>query len=299
MPAAVPRPRFAVFVRTHVQDEKTFDLLRTLGAGHGFDLFVATDETSKTYDFGPYRTAPFSLTDFEGIGLQSVPHSANYGFPDIPMARIAERLPQYDYYLFTEYDVHLIGDSPDYFEQIMAAVIERGGDGVDLAGARLREPDDTWSFYRSAHKRFERVHAVFFPLLIFAKRALAALLELRAEEARSLTGDEQPLFCEAFAPSALMKRGGFNLLDLNDLVPGGYDREVFSFDEYRFLEQVRTSPPEGAIAHPVYTARNFVERELARARENGLVDDFARKLRHGWPELPPTLRAEFLSREPA
>ena len=170
--------RYAIGFKTHVWDPfiaRQLDRYRAI-AGRG-DLFVISDETTRPFpqiaDAPVIRT---SADDLVGLGLA---HAFGKGGliwwnTDYPNYRLFVDHPDYDYYVFGEYDTCI--NRP--LDGMLDEIAERG---LDLVTLPTRQDLDSWywtKFHEAAYPRAE-IRGSLNCFAIFSNRAMRLLLERR------------------------------------------------------------------------------------------------------------------------
>jgi hypothetical protein len=296
------RPRVAVLLRTHVETENVRRSLRLLAEGQGYDAYLlAHEEPGRNLDAGPLPKLSHSLQSIRDLGFHVESPYFLMHCADILFGWAAQQLPDYDFYVMLENDVFLRDGDPPYLDRISEALGQVGA--MDLAIVKLGRSDPVWIWHGAVARSYPEVFTSFFPLVVVSKRGAEHLLQERLrEQARTPpehrtpqgTGEDHIMFCEAFIASALWG-GGYNILDLNELVPGSYQDEYFN-----------TGPPQlfddpglrGAadLVHPVLSDREFLDKHLYYSWRTRSLRSFHDQLKAGaWP-LPEALRAEYLER---
>ena len=115
--------------------------------------------------------------------------------------------PDYDYYVFQEYDVTLKGNFDDLVNGIATA-------GADFAALPIREEKRNWC-WTDPHLPtypFEQIEGCLMSLSVFSKRALSMLARRRLE----MSGSTEVLFwpsAEVFLPTEI-KASGYSYVSL-------------------------------------------------------------------------------------
>lgn len=218
---------------------------------------------------------------------------------DVLFGMLAQRLPEYDYFVLLENDVYVRESEPAYFERLADSLRETGA--LDLAIVKLGVSDPVWIWHAAAARAYPKVWTSFFPLVVVSRRAAEYLLEeRRREQARTPPEHRRPtgqgsedriVFCEAFIASALWA-GGYKILDLNELLPGSYVDDRFNTGPPQLLGDPALDA--GAdLSHPVLSDREFLDKHLYFSWRTRTLQPFLERLRdRAWP-LPEALAAEY------
>ena len=260
-----------VFMRTHILEWYVifeFDKLRrSMNWGDECILFV---DNSKNI-IPPDDDSPMKIVNFNGINIKcflynekvhgesNLPYytgeSDNTDFSkllwyngDYPFYYIRKNFPHYDYYWCTEYDVFCNGNSyrPFFkkFEKDKSDFISADFRHVDLDNPRWTWSDKTgWMYNRDEN------YGSFFPVVRLSAKALDFLYKRRIEhgdifEKVKDNPENRWIFCEAFAPSELMKHGyECKLMDTEKLrfsPDNTLNKErIFEFPNYKLYHPVR------------------------------------------------------------
>jgi hypothetical protein len=189
-------PRVALLVRTHLVNEKLFDLLDLLNQSRRYDLFVSADETSGTLDLGGFAKLPHTTRSCVEHGLCSDHEQILWHCGDYPLYFAAAEKPDYDYYAMIEYDVDLVRRSPLFIEGLISRL-----EDADFVVAGGYHAHADWPWAKSAAKRFSVVYSTgLFAFLIVSRRALEYLLEARRSEARNGAAERQSCIAKLSVP---------------------------------------------------------------------------------------------------
>ena len=276
-------PRVAMLVRTHLVNDKLFDLLDLLNQSRRYDLFVTADETRQTLDLRGYVKLTHAADFAQAFGL---PHSHGrilWHCGDFPLYFAAAERPDYDYYIMMEYDVDLVRKSPLFLEGLIARLADEDR-AVDLVTVNLGRAYQGWSWATAALRTFPAVYTTgTFAFLVVSRRAVAHLLAARRREAVQGVAENDIMHCEAFCASALMD-GGFACTSVNALIENAVDRESFhpgSFDKAHssfLLNHYRLDDPRIEMVHPVYALPAFLSREYHKTLRTQAFAEFLERL---------------------
>jgi hypothetical protein len=122
---------------------------------------------------------------------------------------------------------------------------------------------------------------------------------MRRGEAAAGTPDHEIMYCEAFVPT-LLRSAGFQVSDLNALVPGAYDERLMIIPgPFVGLPLGLADGFDGhsEMIHPVYGTREFLTRLLSRFSHKGWYHHVNDMLEDAELEcLPPEMLEEFRQR---
>ena len=261
-----PAPRVAVLVRTHLANEKLRDLLAILSDSACFDLYVCADFTREDLQVDGVPVLPHRLQDVESFELPANKSNLLWYCGDYAVYFSYCQIPDYDYYVMLEYDVHLVDRTP----LVIEGLINRLGFGsalpVDFVGCRCGKGSFETGWGVTVAGRYPEAHLCQFPFVVLSRRAVEYLLiERRAER----TDPTRLMFCEAFVPSAL-KAGGFHCVDINSVLPGTVTESTFRIPDVRgpmLLGQRLDLAPSIKLLHPVYDEPAFLKYHLDRAQQ--------------------------------
>jgi glucose-1-phosphate cytidylyltransferase len=263
-------------------------------AGHAlFDAYAAIDQTRGALDFGTGAKLPHKLDDFRELGFEPQDHSFITHCADLLFEVYRRRLPDYDFYIMIEYDVDLVRAGGAFLDNLALRLAADAHRDLDLAGTHVSFRGDGWAHHAKAAALFATsdVHMVFFPLVVMSRRAIEHLYRVRLSEGDPAMPTLDRVFCEAFAATALLTDGRFNVRDLSDVAPGCYERRSF----YWGLPMlVRAGAPGGSkaeVRHPVFSAQDFVWPHLHAAQESDTLHQYTALLQDRGMPLPDDVRA--------
>jgi hypothetical protein len=285
------KPRVAVLVRTHVVNEKLFDLLGVLSQSRVYDLFVVADETNGTLDVGEYRKLAHSVASCAAFGLPADHERILWQCGDYPFYFAAAAIPDYDYYLMIEFDVDLVGQTPAFVENLIARFGHH-----DLISEHFRRPEPDWPWLPAARLVYETVYtAGLFAVLALSRRAVEFLLQARRAEAMRGSKGLEIIHCEAHCGSALAA-GGFSCVSINQLIPGATDRRCFhdpDFDletSFYLLGHYRVAVANVALVHPVYDLAEYLKKAWQKSLYTGDLQAFVAEMQQIGPAVPGSER---------
>jgi hypothetical protein len=278
--------RYAVGFKTHVWDPFIARQLERYRAivGSG-DLFVIADETRRPFPrIDGTAVIRTSAQDLVGLGLADAFGKGGliWWNTDYPNYKIFIDQPDYDYYVFGEYDTCV--NRP--LEALVAEVAARG---LDLVTLPTRQDLDSWywtKFHEAAYPRAE-IRGSLNCFAIFSRRAMQVLLARRRAMALDYAAGRLSFWPgnEVFVPTEIA-RAGMNSASLSEFGDASayewhpphleddlpkLDRHIFLhpvLDEPRFIQSVlkfefdlssyfvRSSPLRRQLAR--FPARSYV-----------------------------------------
>jgi hypothetical protein len=274
--------RVAVILRTHLLNEKFYDLLDILSRSERYDLFVAADETSGSIDVSNYNKLSHTVDSAGIFGLCQNHPNILWHCGDYALYFSAAQIPNYHYYIMIEYDVDFVRRSPEFVERLIEKLSER--DMPDFVAAAFHEASPDWCWTEAAAKQFPVVYYTsIYAFVAVSGRALNHLLERRRREARDCASAQDIVMCEAFCGSALAE-GGYVCVSLNELIDGAVNFSTFhppvpilSPSQY-LLNQYTVSDPKIEMIHPVYDLRNYLKKQFEKFRDLHQLHQFMREL---------------------
>jgi hypothetical protein len=293
--AGLAPPRVAVMVRTHIITEKLHSLLRRLGGGIGYDLFVCADETRARIEIPGAPVLGHSEAMCGELGLMAAlpGHRLLWYFGDYSLYCAYSMIPDYDYYVMIEYDLEFVRGNTLFLEGLLARLGGPGPGAYDFLGTQFARRAPEWQWHAPSAAVFPEVYGILFPLTVLSRRALAYLFDWRQREAAA--GAAAPVYCEAFLPSALVADGGFRCDDVNAVLPGAWDFASFRSGAAMLMGNLPALPPAVEIVHPVFSEQEYLRAALEQARRDGGLQAFLSKLAPGGSlAISPKARGEFM-----
>ena len=242
--------RYAVVFKTYAWDafvhRQASRCQATTGSG---DFFVSIDETNGPVGPVPFdrvvRTSNAEITDL-GFADRFEKGSLLWWNPDYVHYQFQERHPEYDYYVFVEYDV-VVRTS---IERLVGQMAARGADLIDLP-VRMPKQEWFWTIFHRQTYPFEDLQGSLICVTAFSRRALQMLAGRR----RDMAGDDAVRFwpmAEVFIPTEVA-RAGYRSLSL---------AEFGRVDQYQWfppvLEDDLADPGGDAFLHPVLDRSRYV-----------------------------------------
>jgi hypothetical protein len=218
-------PAVAVFIRCHKFSLKAAHLYSELDGGVGYDLFFMTDDTLGEQDYGSSPRVRFTLDDLTKFGLDTSWPMAVVHYGDMMFSIFRRAKPDYSYYVMLDFDVHFAYLGRAWLETFCHR-LATNKQQIDLVAPQVGPAPTSWVWHAIAATRFTDVFGSFFPLVALSQRAIDCNERRRASEARTKPTGAEPVFCEAFLPSALHEAGQ-HLMTLNALLPDSYHSSSF------------------------------------------------------------------------
>lgn len=299
------KPKVAVFIRTHLANEKLYHLIECLNGSPFFDLHVLADETRGVLPLSE-SAAPVISHSIEmcgSLGLKTNPtnhENALWLCGDYALYCGAAAQPDYDYYLMIEYDVHFIRENPFLLEALINRLQGLDGKALDLVCSHIAPMGPKGDWYKQAARLYEDVYwGGLFAFVAVSKRAAQRLLEVRQAEGASANSQGELTHCEAFVLTTVMNQPEFRCRAINDVIPNcvsGKSYYASSPTSQNFLLGARYAfKPNIEIVHPVLDADDYLTRLLNRYTARGDTRQFIEHLNGLGAELvAPEIRERFL-----
>ena len=311
--------RVAVLVRSHVVDEKFEHLWSDLnGSDRRYDIFPVLNramlggQAQSLEDRYP-GIVWNEPAQFPPLGLHQTSniHDTLWLCGDFPLILAALELPDYDYYVLVEYDVHFPRGGTAYMNRLVDRLLSSSeaildGVGLEFSPEPARpEHRGGWAFFAAAAKVFPRVHHFYFPFVVLSRRGVAQVFAQRQLEAVRLAPHDEIVICEAFVPSSLMA-ANLSCVDLNTILPQSYTMASVGLQHVQ-PGRLSGQPLSYALANPygdvemthgVYSDRAFLERNLAlMGRNRSDLDLFASRVSDTFgPTLDGDLVQSYLAK---
>jgi len=280
--------RFAVVIRTYEWDAFIArQLARLRAVSDGGDLFVSVDQTQGPV--GPIaHDRIFSTTNRDllklGLANRFERGSLVWWNNDYPTYAFRKCHPDYDYYVFVEYDCLVR-------RQLAPMIMQIAARKLDFVAQPMPAPLQDWFWWPLVRHvyRHDELHASLNCIAVFSARSLDLLFSRRLEMARDHSLKIWPI-SEAFVATEIARAGLTQaaLSEFGDV--GNYQ----SFPP--FLEQDVLQPTERAFIHPVLDPPRYVASVL-RHRDSWW--DYVRRsspLRQRLRRLPKKSRAMLIVR---
>ena len=245
--------RYALVLKTHFWDQYTqrqFDRLR--GQCLDSDIYIQVDDSNGRIE-GIEHDKIMRFTTHQTVEMGLPSDSRNgpvlWYNGDYPMYSFYQAYPQYESYLFLEYDV---ATTVDLDRMVRTAE----ADQVDFVAQFRDAPIEDW-YWTERHQALyapEQMKETLFCLCYVSRRALQFLYRRRLDMAALLTDGRLPMwpFCEVFL-GAELSAAGFKLRDLSAY---GNTSDYDHWPPYR--ENDLASIPGNAFMHPVLDDSRYV-----------------------------------------
>ncbi|MGO1117999.1 hypothetical protein ACTL6U_04815 [Rhodovibrionaceae bacterium A322] len=274
----------ALLFRTHFTNamvEEGFDWLRQR-VPDNVDVFFTCDETHGSVK-APDGGLKFghNVDDAERLGLYPFPQGKLLWYNiDYPFYFFYDQYPDYDLYLMVEYDVFFARGA---LERLIEH-LEKTDD--DFYSTYCGQCGPEWYWYPTGRTFYKEVYQSFFPVSALSNRAIWYLYKKRLEQTETFLQDsmkeEEWPFGEAFVPSELSAIGySINHLE-NEL---GFAGAGFTFENLQCVDFMDRDDPDLSIHHPVMDQDGFVQKLIARTKDEKL-ESFLTRL----PDVLATLR---------
>ena len=243
-------PRCAVVFKAYAWDGFVERQARRLAEAAGsLDFHVSIDETGGPVGAIPFeRVTRFTCADLEAAGLpmRFAIGSVLWWNPDYAHYQFLEQYPDYDFYLFVEYDC--VVQCP--LEQFVVRALSKG---ADLVALPILKPFNQWHwmpYQRDVYPATE-VNLALLNVCLFSSRALKLLHHRRLTMASNPSIGEWPS-SEVFVPTEVV-RAGMTWLSLADF------GDVSHCDWFPpTLEEDLKRGDGEAFLHPVLDRRRYV-----------------------------------------
>jgi hypothetical protein len=243
-------PRCAVVFKTYAWDSFVERQARRLAEAAGaLDFFVSVDETGGPVGSIPFeRVIRFTCDDLAAAGyaMRSAVGGVLWWNPDYAHYQFLTQCPDYDYYLFVEYDC-VVQCS---LEQLVVRAMSRGADLVALPITRSFSQWH-WTPYQRDVYRADEAKLALLNVCLFSSAALTRLKQRRLAMGTNPSVGEWPS-SELFVPTEVV-RAGMSWLSLADF------GDVSHCDWFPpTLEEDLQSGEREAFLHPVLDRRRYV-----------------------------------------
>jgi hypothetical protein len=247
-------PRCAVVFKTYAWDEFVERQARRLAEAAGaLDFYVSVDETNGSTGPIPFeRVIRFTCADIAAAGLPTrfALGGVLWWNPDYAHYQFLSQHPDYDYYLFVEYDCVMQCS----LEQFVLRAASRGADFVALPITRSFSKWHWMPYQRDVYPPGE-VKLALLNACLFSSRALKLLHQRRLAMGADPFMRQWPS-SEVFIPTEVA-RAGMTWLSLADF------GDVSHCDWFPPTMEEDLRPSDGdAFLHPVLDRRRYVSSML-------------------------------------
>jgi hypothetical protein len=241
--------------RVYDWDDEIAELARRFFAAFpGSRQVVLADETR----------GPITIPGYEKISHTD--DTACFGLPNHPQGRslyfhgdyaiyfLQRALPDFDYYLLSEYDLAVNVT----LEPMMRFAIDQG---IDLIAHEVEPSGPDWFWHSHGLALSDAPWRSLLNLMVLSRRAIMFLLQTRRQLAQRFAAGEIDLWPldEAFVPTALKSAPGMRFADLSTFA----DTENFAFRPWLSLHDPRANRP-GSLVHSVLGGKRFIAALLAQ-----------------------------------
>ena len=275
-------PRCAVVFKAYAWDSFVERQARRLAAAAGrLDFYIQVDETNRPVGSIPFaRVQRFTCADLEAAGL---PMRFGLGGvlwwnPDYAHYHFLNHHPDYDYYLFVEYDCVVQGS----IEAFVASAAARKADLVSLP---ISQPFDTWHWraYQDDVYAQENVRLSLLNATLHSAAGLRLLYQRRLEMAHAaMTGwPSSEVFVStetALAGLRWLSLASFGDISRCDWFPPTLEEKLIDSDRLAFLHPVLDR--KRYIASVLHNAGALPPGGIKRALEGIPPEEYAKLL---WP----------------
>ena len=286
---SAPLASYAVVFKTYAWDEFVCRQAQRCAAAVGQGHFhISVDETNGSVGAIPFpeviRTTCAEMTAI-GLANRFERGSLLWWNADYAHYQFFKLRPNYDFYIFVEYDVSV--HTP--LDQVIEAIARRG---VDFVGVPIARTAQEWC-WTAPHEQvypFEEIQGALICVSIFSRRAMQALLARRQE----MTQQEQQLSywpsAEAFLLTEVRRLGlSFaSLEEFGEISRYNWSPPLLEADVYR-------REPRGFL-HPVCDSRRFLRRLRAESPDIWKLLDRSRSVSRSLLRHHPLVYAAFVTR---
>lgn len=250
---AAASPRYAVVFKTYSWDAfiarqlERYDAIIETG-----DLFVSVDETNGNVGPIPHdRVVRTRNDELIALGLANrfEKGSLIWWNADYPHYQFFKAHPDYDYYVFVEYDTCVTIDIDTLIDQVATT-------RADLV-AHPRLPTRTWYWTRfhAATYDIERINGSLNCITILSNRAMRVLMQRRLDMSRQADIPFWPI-SEVFIATEIVN-AGYKFLPLSEF------GDVAHYDSFPpLLEEELSSLHPAGFAHPVLNRSRYIHSHL-------------------------------------
>ncbi|MGC2401196.1 MAG: hypothetical protein WA510_15490 [Acidobacteriaceae bacterium] len=221
---------------------------RLAEASGGMDFYVSLDETGGSAGPIPFeRVIRFTSADLEttGLAMRSPAGGVLWWNPDYAHYQFLEQCPNYDYYLFVEYDCVV----PSALEQFVIGAASRG---ADLVALPMFSDFHKWHWtpYQRNVYPLNEVSRALLCVSLYSSRALHLLYQRRLAMSSDPSVVEWPN-SELFVPTEV-QRAGMTWLPIEEF--GDASRYVW------FPPKLEEDVPavNDSFLHPVLDRRRYI-----------------------------------------
>lgn len=275
-------PRCAVVFKTYAWDGFVERQARRLAEAAGaLDFYVSVDETGGLVGPIPFeRVIRFTCADLAatGLAMRSAVGGVLWWNPDYAHYQFMAQYPDYDYYLFAEYDCV----TQCSLEQFVVDAIARR---ADLVALPISVPFNQWHWmpYQRDVYSFAEAKLALLNVCLFSAAALARLRKRRLAMSSDPSLRDWPS-SEVFVPSEVV-RAGMTWLSLADFgnvshcdwFPPTLEEDLGPGDGDRFLHPVLDRPRY--VASLLHNRGSLPRGELDRALSRFRRDEYAKLIR--------------------
>ena len=276
-------PRCAVVFKTYAWDGFVERQARRLAEAAGnLDFYVSVDETGGAVGPIPFELViRFTCDDLaaSGLAMRSAVGGVLWWNPDYAHYQFLTRCPDYDYYLFVEYDC-VVQCS---LEQFVVHAMSRG---ADLVALPISRPFNEWHWmpYQRDVYPADEARLALLNVCLFSSAALARLHQRRLAMSLDPSVRDWPS-SEMFVPSEVVRAGmtWLSLADFGDVshcdwFPPMIEEDLKPGDRKAFLHPVLDR--RRYVASLVHNRGSLPRGELARTLSRFRREEYAKLI---WP----------------
>ncbi len=241
--------RYVAAFRTYDWDEEIAELARRFfSAFPSSHQVVLADETRGLITIPGYEKISHT-EDTARFGLPNHPNGRSLYFNgDYAVYFLQRALPDFEYYVVSEYDVAV--NVP--LEPMMRLAIDQR---IDLIAHEVEPSSPDWFWHSHGLTLSTAPWRSLLNLMVLSRRAIAFLLQARRQLAQRFAAGEMDLWPldEAFVATVLKSTPGTRFADLSTFA----DTVNFGFRPWLSLHDPRANRP-GSLAHSVLGGKRFI-----------------------------------------
>lgn len=250
--------------RTHVWDDDIAESARRFFAAvPTMRRVVLVDETRGALEIPGYEKISHT-DDASSLGLPNHPIGQSLWFNgDYAFYFLRRALPDYDYYLLSEYDVAVnLGLEP--LQQLV------GRDAVDFVAHRVIPSTADWYWHQNGLSLSDAPWKSLIFFSVLSARAIDRLLAARQALAERFRAGELRIwpFCETFIPTVLKSMPDMRFAEVSAFAKTDH----FAFRPRLSAHDPRVHKP-GSLAHPVFGGKRFILALLSQHEPRSFFDE--------------------------
>jgi hypothetical protein len=235
-------------------------LVNYLKNGKNYDLYISEDVSKNNIEIFDVPILKHSVSMFQQQGYCPINHpDYKWTMTELPLYHSRDCLPDYEYYIQVDYDVHFSGRTPDYLDQLCEIVLSKKID-MCIGDLSIRPADWFWGAkFRAIYIDQEVIWGSFPALMVLSARAIDYLKGIRQLEAKIFQHQsfwDHYACVEVFLGTHMINNKQFISRDLNDVWPNSYVFETYNHKDTFFLEQEHSLQTE--LHHSVLDNESYM-----------------------------------------